>query len=142
MPATEAISAVSYVYLTGSYNIVGTDCVYDAIIKGETTTIKLPAGKSAGLYSIATDGTITAEAGSAMYLTYNAGVLLNGTSAADTAPVYYSTVGADVPVYTIDKGVCTASTAADLAATGSAAVTVATETVGAVTSIVAIYIVK
>ncbi len=142
MPATEAISAVSYVYLTGSYNIVGTDCIYDAIIKGETTTIKLPAGKTAGMYSIDTAGTVASVTGSAKYMTYNEGVLMT-SGTVDGTYAYECTVGAAVPVYTIENGVCTVSTAADLATTGSAAVTIARETVNGVANVVvAIYIVK
>lgn len=146
--------STSYIYLTGSYTSDGTYYYYDYVQDGTASTspMKLQSGLSAGLYTVSS-GTATSVTGTAAldisngtdgkytstYFSYENGLLKTSSTVAGTYS-YLSVVGADVPVYTFDSGVCTASTAGDLSAATGSLVVVAVN--AAHTAISAIYIVK
>ncbi len=150
---TVAGATADYVYVTGSFTTDGTKYTYNVIVNGEATTMELQSGLTAGLYSV-DDGKATQVTGTAAldiaagtdgkydkntYFTYSNGLLTTSATAGGEYS-YLAAVGADVPVYTIQNGACTSSTAADLSAANGELVVIAVNS--ARDAISAIYIVK
>ena len=153
---TATASATKFVYFTGDYNVDAKGAKeYKVIVAGKEDTMKVTnsAVVTAGLYSVNNAGLATAvTAGTALniaggndgtyanqFYTYNNGILMTGATATAVTSVL-AAIGADVPVYTFEKGACTTSTAADLSATTGTLVVFAVN--AAHNAIDAVYIVK
>ena len=153
---TATASATKFVYFTGDYNVDAKGAKeYKVIVAGKEDTMKVTNTSvvTAGLYSVNNAGLATAvTAGTTLniaggndgtyanqFYTYNNGVLMTGATATAVTSVL-AAIGADVPVYTFEKGACTTSTAADLSATTGTLVVFAVN--AAHNAIDAVYIVK